>query len=482
MQRATRLRRHRLGRRTGRAERGRPRTRRRPFGRGGRTGTGRRRMLLLGLRSQQGVVAPGARRGRCTPRRRRPRSGHRLDRHRDGFSAAATATSPTGTTAARPTWVKSIGAELFRGHARLDGPRRVVSRDTRRRCRRAHRPPCGGHLHRQHRGGARHPRHRRGEAVDEPQGRPTAAPSQRRLAVVGGGGSRRRNGHRLARSRLAGHAVGTRLRRCCPGWSRSSASRSPRASPKPGSTFAPVCPSPNCAGPAAADPVGVTLDDGERIGGRRDPLRHRPDAEHRRHRPGDGRPRRRDRGSTSTTPAWSAVSQGDWLYALGDVNHRALLTHQGKYQARIAGAAIGARAAGRSAGHHTVGRARRHRRSHRGTAGVLHRPRGGARSDSPPRRPSSAVTASRSSTSTSVTAVPGANLYADGYAGRARMVVDLDHGHLLGAYLRRAGRGRTAALGHRRRRGTGADRPALACGAVLPDHQRGVAAPARSTP
>jgi Pyridine nucleotide-disulphide oxidoreductase, dimerisation domain len=38
---------------------------------------------------------------------------------------------------------------------------------------------------------------------------------------------------------------------------------------------------------------------------------------------------------------------GDWLYALGDVNHRALLTHQGKYQARTAGDAIGARAAGR---------------------------------------------------------------------------------------------------------------------------------------
>ncbi len=37
---------------------------------------------------------------------------------------------------------------------------------------------------------------------------------------------------------------------------------------------------------------------------------------------------------------------GGWLYAAGDVNHRALLTHQGKYQARIAGAAIGARAAG----------------------------------------------------------------------------------------------------------------------------------------
>lgn len=36
----------------------------------------------------------------------------------------------------------------------------------------------------------------------------------------------------------------------------------------------------------------------------------------------------------------------DWLYAVGDVNHRALLTHQGKYQARAAGDVIAARAAG----------------------------------------------------------------------------------------------------------------------------------------
>ncbi|MFI5635646.1 dihydrolipoyl dehydrogenase family protein [Streptomyces sp. NPDC051664] len=35
-----------------------------------------------------------------------------------------------------------------------------------------------------------------------------------------------------------------------------------------------------------------------------------------------------------------------WFYAVGDVNHRALMTHQGKYQARIAGAVIGARAKG----------------------------------------------------------------------------------------------------------------------------------------
>lgn len=33
-----------------------------------------------------------------------------------------------------------------------------------------------------------------------------------------------------------------------------------------------------------------------------------------------------------------------WLYAVGDINHRALLTHQGKYQARAAGDVIAARA------------------------------------------------------------------------------------------------------------------------------------------
>ncbi len=37
----------------------------------------------------------------------------------------------------------------------------------------------------------------------------------------------------------------------------------------------------------------------------------------------------------------------DWLYACGDVNHRALLTHQGKYQARAAGDVIVARALGK---------------------------------------------------------------------------------------------------------------------------------------
>jgi dihydrolipoamide dehydrogenase len=39
----------------------------------------------------------------------------------------------------------------------------------------------------------------------------------------------------------------------------------------------------------------------------------------------------------------------EWLYGVGDVNHRALLTHQGKYQARAAGDVIVARAHDREA-------------------------------------------------------------------------------------------------------------------------------------
>jgi len=39
---------------------------------------------------------------------------------------------------------------------------------------------------------------------------------------------------------------------------------------------------------------------------------------------------------------------GEWLYAVGDLNGRALLTHMGKYQARICGAVIAARAQGLS--------------------------------------------------------------------------------------------------------------------------------------
>jgi pyruvate/2-oxoglutarate dehydrogenase complex dihydrolipoamide dehydrogenase (E3) component len=52
-------------------------------------------------------------------------------------------------------------------------------------------------------------------------------------------------------------------------------------------------------------------------------------------------------GYLSTDDHMAVVGGGDWLYAVGDVNGRALLTHMGKYQARIGGDVIAARAEGR---------------------------------------------------------------------------------------------------------------------------------------
>jgi pyruvate/2-oxoglutarate dehydrogenase complex dihydrolipoamide dehydrogenase (E3) component len=110
-----------------------------------------------------------------------------------------------------------------------------------------------------------------------------------------------------------------------------------------------------------------------------------------------------------------------WLYAAGDVNHRALLTHMGKYQARVCGDAIVARAAGRS----PAGRA--------GVpvpqviftipevASVGH----------------TAASAAAAGYKTRVVdydlgSVAGASLFADGYSGHARMVVDEDRRVVLG--------------------------------------------------
>jgi len=62
------------------------------------------------------------------------------------------------------------------------------------------------------------------------------------------------------------------------------------------------------------------------------------------HRNGAGKAR----GGYVVTDDTMTVSgvDGQWLYAVGDVTGRALLTHQGKYQARVAGDVIAARAAG----------------------------------------------------------------------------------------------------------------------------------------
>lgn len=128
-----------------------------------------------------------------------------------------------------------------------------------------------------------------------------------------------------------------------------------------------------------------------------------------------------------------AVGDG-WLYAAGDVNHRALLTHQGKYQGRIAGAAIGARAAGNPVDTAPWGR-------HATTADHRAVPQAFF---TDPEAAAVGLTAEQARNAGHRVrivdveignAVMGAKLYADGYAGRARMVVDRDREHVLGVTL-----------------------------------------------
>jgi dihydrolipoamide dehydrogenase len=124
--------------------------------------------------------------------------------------------------------------------------------------------------------------------------------------------------------------------------------------------------------------------------------------------------------------------EGGWLYAVGDVNHHVLLTHQGKYQARIVGNAIGARAAGQPLDTADWG-------AHVATADYRAVPQVFFCDPQAAAVGLSAEQAERAGYRTRVVdvdlgqQVKGALLYADGYRGRARMVVDLDNGCLLGA-------------------------------------------------
>lgn len=125
----------------------------------------------------------------------------------------------------------------------------------------------------------------------------------------------------------------------------------------------------------------------------------------------------------------TAVADG-WLYAVGDVNHRALLTHQGKYQGRIAGAVIGARAKGEPVDDRPWG-------AHVTTADSAAVPQVVFTDPEVGSVGMTAEEAERAGRRTEVVDydlanVAGASLYGDGYRGRARMIVDLDRGHLLG--------------------------------------------------
>jgi pyruvate/2-oxoglutarate dehydrogenase complex dihydrolipoamide dehydrogenase (E3) component len=123
--------------------------------------------------------------------------------------------------------------------------------------------------------------------------------------------------------------------------------------------------------------------------------------------------------------------EGGWLYAVGDSNHRALLTHEGKYQARIATAAIAARAAGQPVDTTPWG-------AHAATADHHAVPQVFFTDPEAAAVGLTAQQAEQAGHRIQVVdveigeTVTGAKLYADGYTGKARMVVDLDHDRLLG--------------------------------------------------
>ncbi|MFE7323703.1 dihydrolipoyl dehydrogenase family protein [Streptomyces sp. NPDC057565] len=125
------------------------------------------------------------------------------------------------------------------------------------------------------------------------------------------------------------------------------------------------------------------------------------------------------------------VEGSNWLYAVGDVNHRALLTHQGKYQARIAGAAIAARAQG------TAPLSTERWGAHAATADHAAVPQVVFTDPEAASVGLTLAAAERAghrvrAVDHDLAAVAGSGLYADGYRGRARMIVDLDREIVLG--------------------------------------------------
>ncbi len=122
---------------------------------------------------------------------------------------------------------------------------------------------------------------------------------------------------------------------------------------------------------------------------------------------------------------------GGWLYAAGDVNHRALLTHMGKYQARACGDAIAARANGELTGDPPAWSPYAATADHAAVPQVVF---------TDPEVSAVGLThAGAVAAGLNVRAVDyelgnvsGASLIADGYAGHARIVVDEDRRVLVG--------------------------------------------------
>lgn len=125
------------------------------------------------------------------------------------------------------------------------------------------------------------------------------------------------------------------------------------------------------------------------------------------------------------------VDGTEWLYAVGDVNGRALLTHQGKYQARIAGETIAARLNGAplatddwgahaaTADHHAIPRV------------IFTDPEVAAVGLTDAQGHDAGINVQ--TLSYDLGQIAGASLHADGYTGRAQLVIDRDRAVIIGA-------------------------------------------------
>jgi pyruvate/2-oxoglutarate dehydrogenase complex dihydrolipoamide dehydrogenase (E3) component len=123
-----------------------------------------------------------------------------------------------------------------------------------------------------------------------------------------------------------------------------------------------------------------------------------------------------------------------WLYAAGDVNHRILLTHMGKYQARVCGDAIAARAKGELNGWPKPWSRWAATADHAAVPQVVFTdPEVGGigLTEAQARQAGLRVRA----VEYDMSHISGAHILADGYRGYAKMIVDEDRGVIVGATL-----------------------------------------------
>jgi dihydrolipoamide dehydrogenase len=136
--------------------------------------------------------------------------------------------------------------------------------------------------------------------------------------------------------------------------------------------------------------------------------------------------------------------EGDWLYAIGDINHRALLTHIGKYQARTCAAAILARAKGKAGDNTTLNvpfsRSAATADHHAVPQVIFTDPQIGAVGLTEQNAKSLEGHLNNNNNKKSVRAVDcdmsvidGAKLHTDGYSGHAKIIVDEDRHVIIGA-------------------------------------------------